>query len=160
MKFMYVDNLEKWVNKGIEDLINEYGQPFERCYSPDGSGNSDVLQDLLDMRDPEFMLEHTRQGNDGILLVDVYEFEYFDRLMTQVSEAEELYAEMNRLHHELGNDPAADPLWDAYEERVRLIKVTAEYIKERPADTLEQVNLVYRKYLTTLKNYLEERDWM
>lgn len=152
MKFVYVDNLEK--------LNKEYGRPFERCYSPDGSGNSDVLQDLLDMQDPEFMLEHTRQHRDGILLVNIYEFEYFDRLMTQVSEAEELYAEMNRLHHELGNDPAADPLWETYEERVRVIEDTAKCVKEKPADTLEQVNLVYRKYLTILKNYLEERDWM
>lgn len=160
MQFMYVNNPEKWVNKGIDEVIAEYGEPFERRHSPDGSANSDVLQDLLDMQDPEFMLEHTRQHRDGILLVNTYEHAYFENLMTQVEVADILYAEMNILHQDVGDDHAADHLWDTYDERVETIQRTAKYIKERPADTLEQVNLVHKKYLTALTNYLEDHDLM
>lgn len=158
MKFIYVSIPEKWVSKGIDELLAEYGQPFNRDYSPDGSANSDVLQDLLDFNDPEFMLAHTRQHQQGVLLVEESEYEYFENLMTQVMRADDLHAEMNRLHQEVGDDPAADPLWDVYEERVRVIEKTARYIKERPADTLQLVNLVYDKYTTALQDYLAERE--
>lgn len=158
MKFCYVDNPEKWVTKGIDELLAEYGQPFNRDYSPDESANSDILQDLLDMQDPEFMIEYTRQHQQGVLLVEESEYEYFERLITQVMRNEESYSEMNRLHLEVDDDPAADPLWEVCEERVRVIEETARYIKERPADTLELVNRVYDKYTTALQDYLAERE--
>ena len=158
MKFVYVEKPTEWVSKGIEDLIAEYGQPFKRRHSPDGSANSDILQDLLDMHDPEFMLEHTRQHIEGVLLVEEAEFEYFERLMTQAMRAEDQYAELNRLHHEAGEDENVDALWEVYEERVKVIKDTAYWVKERPADTLELVNRVYDKYTTALQDYLAERD--
>lgn len=158
MKFCYVNSPADWVNKGIDEIESAYGRPFKRRHSPDESANADILQDLLDMQDPEFMIEYTRQHREGILLVDESEFEYFENLMTQVMRADDIHAEMNRLHHELGDDPAADPLWEVYEERVRVIEQTARYIKERPADTLQLVNLVYDKYTTALQDYLAERD--
>lgn len=157
MEFLYIPSRAAWV-KGIEDLISEYGRPFKRTYSPDESAKSDIMQELLCLQDPEFMLEHTRQHREGILLVDESAFEYFECLMTQVTRAEDLHDEINRLHQEVGDDPAADPLWEAYEDRVRTIEKTAEWVKERPADTLELINRVGDKYTTALKNYLAERE--
>lgn len=159
MEFIYTQNPADWVNKGIEELLEVHGRPFKRSHSPDGSADADVLQDLLDMHDPDFMLEHTRQHKDGgVLLVDEKDYEYFESLMTQVMRADDNHAEMNRLHHEVGDDPAADPLWEVYEGRVQAVSRTAKYIKERPADTLEVLNFVCDKYTTALQDYLAKRE--
>lgn len=157
MLYQYVPDPEKWVNKGIEELINTYGQPHKQLYSHDDAPVSDMLQDLLDLNDRDFMLEHTRQGKDGVLLVDKEFIGYFENLITQSMRAEDLCYEIDRLHNEAGRNPEVDTLWDAHRERVYVIEETSAMLQEQPADTMQVVNMTRLKYLKALKNYLDNR---
>lgn len=158
MKYQYVPDPEKWKEVKAELLFNIYGQPHEQRYSHDDAPVSDMLQDLLDLNDREFMLEYTRQGNDGVLLVDKEHIAYFENLITQSMRAEDLCSEIDHLHNAVGRNPEVDTLWDAHRERVAVIEETSSMLQEQPADTMQVINMARLKYLKALKNYLDSRD--
>ena len=158
MLYQYVPDPVKWAEVKYEVLINTYGEPHEQRYSKNEPAISDVLEDLLDLNDRDFMSEHTMRGKDGVLLVDQEHIEYFENLITQSMRSEDLCSEICRLHNEAGRNPEADTLWDAHIERVTVIEETSVILQEQPADTLQVMNMARLKYLKTLKNCLDNRD--
>lgn len=158
MLYQYVPDPVKWSKVEAEVLINTYGEPHEQRYSYDDTPVTDVLQDLLDLNDREFMLEHTRQGKDGILLVDKEFIGYFENLITQSMYAEDLCSEIDRLHVKAGSDLEVYTFWDAHRERISVIEETSGMLQEQPADTMQVINTARSKYLKSLKNYLDNRE--
>lgn len=158
MLYQYVPDPVKWAKVKAEVLINTYGEPHEQRYTHDDAPVSDMLQDLLDLNDRDFMLEYTRQGKDGVLLVDKDYIGYFENLITQSIHAEDLCYEIDRLNNEAGRNPEVDTLWDAYKERVTVIEETSAMLQEQPADTMQVINTARLKYLKALKNYLDNRE--